>query len=138
MGREKKRLSTADDVIAELNSGYGDSLSGPRKEINGVVLESAETDAPNNGAQACIGVKVFYQDLYGAMRDETKQFRVSLDALGHLAETAPRLRPRFSKMFSALSTRLKDEQAAWCDAGLPAQEGTVLMKPLRWKTAAGT
>lgn len=135
-------FATAEDVIAEMNSGYGNGMSGPIKEINEIVLVNAETHAPSNTLTARIGIGAFRQDLYDAMSSSQRDFTVGLEVLGQLAERAPRFRPKFSKMFTELATRLAQEHAAyregvndWCDKGLPTQQATTIMRALRLKTS---
>ena len=141
MRHSHKKLSTVDQVIAELNSGYGRmGACGPLKEINGITLKSAAPDRARREVKAVIAVEAYQESPYGDCAHTERAFYVSLGDVARLAETAPMFRPSFAKMARQLETRLEKERNArrqaledWCNAGLPTKKSTKTLRPLRLK-----
>ena len=137
IGDDNKR-STAADVIAELNSEFSLHACGPSKTIYEANLEYSAFDPGRDEMAVKIAVRAHKEGLHGEMWDERRAFRVTLDDITRLSETAPRYRQSFAQMAEELTAQLAQDRATykrvitdWCDAGLPAEEPVVILKPLR-------
>lgn len=106
--------SMVEQVITELNSGYGDTLSSvqPYKSVNSAALVDSFFDASAMNIFGNVEITSAQQSPYGDNYDTQRNFRISRDDAHQIAELAPQgFRARFQHIADALDKKFAEHAA---------------------------
>ncbi len=104
----KPVLTAVEEVVQELNSGFGNTMSGvsPYKDVQTVQLDHVIFDAVTGAVSAKIKISSAQQSTYGDNYDTERQFVVTHDDARQLAATGPH---SFRAQLKGIAQSLDDE-----------------------------
>lgn len=108
------RMSAVERVVQELNSGYGDTLSGtqPYKRVDSASLVDSFFDADVMKIFGNVEISSSHQTPYGDNYDTHQNFRISQEDAHQLAENGPQgFRARFRDIADTLDKKYAEYAA---------------------------
>lgn len=142
MDLENEPLTTVEEVIRELKSGYGSSTSSiaPCKEIQSVELVQTEYNMEKREMLARIAVHAYRQSPYGDSANTSRTFFITRKDAAQLAACAPSHTQQFRHVAEKLDilkevskARAEEEKAAVVSTILEGTDRPLLVRKVRFK-----